>query len=649
MLYEMLNVRNTSDLKAFGDEIAEKCSRLLLLRRMCFKVKFENKDVYFLVGFKNEKEAMEVIEKRRYKGNIFMYEFENGLFYVETTERLDCEWRRILTIFSKRIEEVTEKIVAEANKLKFEKLKTLVNSIPDAVVVVDREGRIVEFNDNFVKTMSLNFNIVGVKLHECLKDKNIEKIIELWNKGIFKKIKIFINNRYFEGNVAKVRNENKYIVIFRDITDEELSKKRLQVLVDCLRSYIFMKDKNLKYILVNDAFSKFVGLPKEDIIGKRDEDILPKELAEVCRKSDIEVLKMKKERSFEVQIDRNGKVMYFEGYKVPVISGESVSGIVGVIRDVTEKKIVENLKRFRTLLDYSDDAIFIVDEKGNIIDMNDKAREWSNGKKNVTDVIIGSWSEKFEGIVGDKIVLVSVKSAKFGNKTYKVVIAKDVTELKKAEEKIREMNEQLRFLNRLLRHDISNNLTAILGFLEIYRDTGESVYLDKIDSIIDTCVELINNVREAESVLDAELIPVKLDEVIERCIENVISENVSVSLLINCKDLTVIADKLIYSVFENILKNAIQHNLEKKKIISVEVNCDREFVEVKIADNGIGIPDEIKKYVFDRGFKFGETGRTGMGLYIVKLLMDKYGGSIEVKDNIPKGTVFVLKFKRWKD
>jgi signal transduction histidine kinase len=62
-----------------------------------------------------------------------------------------------------------------------------------------------------------------------------------------------------------------------------------------------------------------------------------------------------------------------------------------------------------------------------------------------------------------------------------------------------------------------------------------------------------------------------------------------------------------------------------------------------VADQGKGIPDEVKARVFDEGFTFGETGNTGLGLYIVKKTMERYGGSVVAKDNRPKGTVFELR------
>jgi two-component system sensor kinase len=64
---------------------------------------------------------------------------------------------------------------------------------------------------------------------------------------------------------------------------------------------------------------------------------------------------------------------------------------------------------------------------------------------------------------------------------------------------------------------------------------------------------------------------------------------------------------------------------------------------MRIEDFGKGIPDEIKERVFEEGFAYGETGRSGLGLYIVKKVVERYGGRVEIENNSPRGTVVILR------
>jgi signal transduction histidine kinase len=68
--------------------------------------------------------------------------------------------------------------------------------------------------------------------------------------------------------------------------------------------------------------------------------------------------------------------------------------------------------------------------------------------------------------------------------------------------------------------------------------------------------------------------------------------------------------------------------------------------QVRQDDYGIGIPDEIKDKIFDEGFHYGETGHTGIGLYIVQTTVEEYGGMVFVEDNTPQGAVFIIRLKK---
>ena len=100
----------------------------------------------------------------------------------------------------------------------------------------------------------------------------------------------------------------------------------------------------------------------------------------------------------------------------------------------------------------------------------------------------------------------------------------------------------------------------------------------------------------------------------------------------------------LYSVLNNIIQNAVEHG--KASRINIKIQEKQENFEIRIEDNGVGIPDEIKKSIFEEGFKFGEKGHTGLGLFIVKNAVKNYEGNIRVEDNIPNGTVFILELKK---
>jgi signal transduction histidine kinase len=105
-----------------------------------------------------------------------------------------------------------------------------------------------------------------------------------------------------------------------------------------------------------------------------------------------------------------------------------------------------------------------------------------------------------------------------------------------------------------------------------------------------------------------------------------------------------LADDLLESVLDNIISNAIKHGKTEK--IKIDIQSIDECLQISIADFGIGIPEIIRDKIFEESFVYGDSGNTGLGLFIVKKAVENYGGSVEVKSNEPNGTVFVIKLKK---
>jgi polar amino acid transport system substrate-binding protein len=103
--------------------------------------------------------------------------------------------------------------------------------------------------------------------------------------------------------------------------------------------------------------------------------------------------------------------------------------------------------------------------------------------------------------------------------------------------------------------------------------------------------------------------------------------------------------KHIQEILFNIIENAI-HAIGRRGKISVTAESGRPFVTVSIEDNGQGIPEENLKNIFEPFFttKMNQKG-VGLGLYVIKQLMTRMDGSIEVESKVAKGTVFRLRFR----
>lgn len=207
-----------------------------------------------------------------------------------------------------------------------------------------------------------------------------------------------------------------------------------------------------------------------------------------------------------------------------------------------------------------------------------------------------------------------------------------------AETKVSELNEVMRLLHKSLKHDLLNNLTVMKGYTEMYSKGKGQEVLKGIFKAIDQSADLIKQMNKLESAVSSGQ-PLKkyyLKEIMEK-----ISKFFPLIKFKIRGQAAVWADQAIFSVIENIISNAQNHG--KTERVDISIKTDKQFVNVYISDYGRGIPDSVKEKLFHEGFKYGTTGHTGLGLYIIKRTIERYGGEIQIQDSQPKGTTFILK------
>lgn len=205
-----------------------------------------------------------------------------------------------------------------------------------------------------------------------------------------------------------------------------------------------------------------------------------------------------------------------------------------------------------------------------------------------------------------------------------------------------EMNKTLKVVNSILRHDILNNLTVIGGSLEIYRMKKDEKFLASATNAVDRSVDIIRKMKEVEVVISPkEMKMMNLRATVDEVVRKFIGHKMRFEVR---GEGYVLADDALGSVFENIINNAINHSGSDVMAISIAPQNDG-FCEVRIADQGVGIPNDVKPKIWQEGFKYGKSGQSGLGLFIVKKVVERYGGTIAVEDNKPKGTAFLMRLR----
>lgn len=129
---------------------------------------------------------------------------------------------------------------------------------------------------------------------------------------------------------------------------------------------------------------------------------------------------------------------------------------------------------------------------------------------------------------------------------------------------------------------------------------------------------------------------------------SLIAKDKNIDILLNCDDCTAFGNTdLLYRAFYNLVENGIKYNVNNGKIIVTVRNMNDERVSIKISDTGIGIPDEMKKHIFEPFYRVDKSrsrsmGGAGLGLSIVESIIKKQSGNICVSDNENGGTCFEI-------
>ncbi|WP_259517977.1 ATP-binding protein [Halanaeroarchaeum sp. HSR-CO] len=228
--------------------------------------------------------------------------------------------------------------------------------------------------------------------------------------------------------------------------------------------------------------------------------------------------------------------------------------------------------------------------------------------------------------------------------------ARDVTELKEYERELETQRDNLEVLSQVVRHDIRNDLQLVLAYGEMLQSQVEgdgAQYVDQVLAAARDAVDITTTAREVADVVlqsGVDQHPKRLRHVIEEAVDNVRESNRSGLVTVDgpIPEVAVRADDMLESVFRNLLKNAIIHNDKTVPEVEVGAAVDDDTAVVRVADNGPGIPEDRKETIFEEGEMGLDSDGTGLGLYLVDTLVDRYDGDVYVEDNDPVGSVFVV-------
>ena len=372
----------------------------------------------------------------------------------------------------------------------------------------------------------------------------------------------------------------------------------------------------------------------------------------------------------ELIVDEDGDETHFIVSTEPVPVDTAFDGQLLVFRDITEQR--EQELEFQAVIEHTTDVVTIVDPEGRISYVSPSVEselaytQLELVGREIADLLypddVESLAGEIESVSGTDETIHSQYRLKAGDDSWRmiettirgsqsspttdgvIITARDITE--------RLRNQQRRqVMNRVLRHDLRNDMNVVVGHAEILVEALDSERVRHAETIREkssNLVDLGEKVRKIDQRLhgrDRELKEVDLGRIVEDEVRSVHQSYPETSIRTRIEGVSIWGDTLVRAAVENLIENAIEHNDHEAPEIDVAVRTNEadDRVELVVTDNGPGIP-EAERRVITAGIETPLEHISGLGLWLVKWIVEGMDGELEIEDNEPRGSIVTLSF-----
>ena len=570
------------------------------------------------------------------------------------------------------------------------KWRSLVEMAPDGMATISKSGVITSVNNAFLRlTGYTKEEIVGkhfTKL-QTIQAKDVPKYLKLMVSALRGKIPKPFEYSYIrkdgtigwgEAHIGFLKKNGKtigYQAILREITERKQAEQAVRESQQKFEE-MFMSnpeasaylDPNFHIIDANPRFNELFGYSVDEIKGKHINDVVvPENMMEEAKRLDEDAIKGYVYHD-TVRKRKDGSLVHVSVSAAPLIVERKLIGCVALYKDITEMKkaeeeLAESRRHFQTLFSLMVDPVAIVDEKGKILEVTPKVEEITGFKKeevvgknflrtkiatrktkaimvkNLAKRMMGMHISPYEVEIltkdGRKLPYeINAARIEYKGRPADLVVFRDIAERKKMEEK-------LRVVGGLTRHDVRNKLTAVMGNVYLVRkrsadDPKLIEYLNQIENAVQKATRIFDFAKDYEMLGMEELAYIDVEKTVNEAVQ-LFSDLKGITIANSCQGLVVLADHLLRQVFYNLIDNSLKY-AERAGQIKVYYEEKDGHLKLIYVDDGVGIPRNIKANLFQEGCGKG----TGYGLYLIKRICEVYGWTIQEAGAEGKGVQFIL-------
>lgn len=245
-----------------------------------------------------------------------------------------------------------------------------------------------------------------------------------------------------------------------------------------------------------------------------------------------------------------------------------------------------------------------------------------------------------------EFIRVSAPIERSGTEWLEYAFYMDVTDQKQRQ-------ERLQVLSRVLRHDIRTEMNLVKGCASTLRDADDldKHLLDEIETASENLLSMSNKIRGIERLVasDVERQPVNAIERTKKIIRDIQECYPECDFALSASDPGwVTATESVRVAIENVVENAAEHNdaAEPEVDISIVESLDGEHVDIRVADNGSGIPPSEYEILTGMRERSQTDHTSGLGLWTVNWIVTRLGGTLQFDANMPRGSIVTLRLPK---
>jgi signal transduction histidine kinase len=203
------------------------------------------------------------------------------------------------------------------------------------------------------------------------------------------------------------------------------------------------------------------------------------------------------------------------------------------------------------------------------------------------------------------------------------------------------MEEKLRVVGRLTRHDVRNKLSAVTAntYLLKKRLGGDSEALERLSDVecaVRETTQIFDFARTYEKLGIEKLVYIDVEKTFNGAVQQF--SDLQVKVVNDCSGLSVLADSLLTRLFYNLIDNSLKHGENVSKIRVYYIKAGQNQLKLVYEDNGVGIRKAEKLKIFREGY--GKD--TGYGLYLIMKMCQVYGWTIRETGKHDEGARFTM-------